>query len=431
LIHFYKRLATMSHLMKGKQYGLVIPKAASNTPKILDGAVRSKKPSIFNQSDSDSDEPGEDWVKKSLKSKTSTNASGLKKQAKIQMAKALEEDPTVFQYDEVYEKMEDKKTEEVEKKKEVDRKPKYIKQLLKSADIRNKEFERRTERKVQKEREAEGEMFADKESFVTGAYRKKMEEMAAEEEAEARRERMEAALDVTKQKDLSGFYRHIYRQTHGEEKSEIEDQIKKETEDQIKKETEDLIKKEVEEDSVEDQARKVKEQMQRIKVEDEEAEGDVPAESVHIKKVQHRNKALRRKQVEDSEDGSSSSSGSDSDNDEGDNVEIKKENLTAEEKAEMRRQELKEKKERREKRKRRIEQDQSSSDDDEVTEVKEKKKKEEEEAAEEVGQEAVEAEKKEVLPKIDIWKKRTVGDVLENAISSYWQRVSERNSRGN
>ena len=40
---------------------------------------------------------GEDWVKKSLKSKTSTNASGLKKQAKIQMAKALEEDPTVFQ----------------------------------------------------------------------------------------------------------------------------------------------------------------------------------------------------------------------------------------------------------------------------------------------------------------------------------------------
>ena len=41
--------------------------------------------------------------------------------------------------------------------------------------------------------------------------RKKMEEMAAEEEAEARRERIEAALDVTKQKDLSGFYRHIYR----------------------------------------------------------------------------------------------------------------------------------------------------------------------------------------------------------------------------
>ena len=48
----------MSHLMKGKQYGLIMPKAASSAPKVLDIAVRSKKPSIFNQSDSDSDEPG-------------------------------------------------------------------------------------------------------------------------------------------------------------------------------------------------------------------------------------------------------------------------------------------------------------------------------------------------------------------------------------
>ena len=40
---------------------------------------------------------------------------------------------------------------------------------------------------VQKEREAEGEEFADKESFVTSAYRKKMEEMAKEEEEEERR----------------------------------------------------------------------------------------------------------------------------------------------------------------------------------------------------------------------------------------------------
>lgn len=44
--------------------------------------------------------------------------------------------------------MEEKKEEEVEKKKTVDRQPKYIKNLLKSAEIRNKEFERRVERKV-------------------------------------------------------------------------------------------------------------------------------------------------------------------------------------------------------------------------------------------------------------------------------------------
>merc|ERR1712212_867451 len=99
-------------------------------------------------------------------------------------AKALEEDPTVFQYDEVYDKIDENKVEEQAKKKEVDRAPKYIKNLLKAAEIRNKEFERRVERKVQKEREAEGEMYADKDSFVTGAYRRKMEEMAKEEEEE-------------------------------------------------------------------------------------------------------------------------------------------------------------------------------------------------------------------------------------------------------
>jgi len=39
---------------------------------------------------------------------------------------------------------------------------------------------------VQKEREAEGDEFADKEKFVTTAYRKKMEEQALAEEEEAR-----------------------------------------------------------------------------------------------------------------------------------------------------------------------------------------------------------------------------------------------------
>ncbi len=65
---------------------------------------------------------------------------------------------------------------------------------------------------MQKEREAEGDQFADKEKFVTSAYRKKMEEQALAEEEEARQTRLEAVLDVTKQNDLSGFYRHIYRQ---------------------------------------------------------------------------------------------------------------------------------------------------------------------------------------------------------------------------
>merc|ERR1712098_549511 len=180
------------------------------------------------------------------------NNSGLKKQAKIQMAKALEEDPTVFQYDEVYDDIEKRKEVEKESKKDVDRKPKYVHNLLKAADERQKEFERRIERQVQKEREAEGNEFADKESFVTSAYRKKMEEIAKQEEEEARMARIEAALDVTKQNNMDGFYRHLYRQTMGEEKGQIESKVKKE---------------EIEE-SEEAKTARVKEEIMKIKIDE-------------------------------------------------------------------------------------------------------------------------------------------------------------------
>jgi hypothetical protein len=55
----------MSHLMKGKVYGLSVPKAKSSTgpgqpPRVapLAKSLMNKKPSIFNQSDSDSDNSG-------------------------------------------------------------------------------------------------------------------------------------------------------------------------------------------------------------------------------------------------------------------------------------------------------------------------------------------------------------------------------------
>jgi len=422
----------MSVFKPGTKYGLILSNkgAAAASKPATSGLAARKKPSIFNQSDSDSDKSdGDDWVKKSMKT-TAAKSSGLKKQTKIVMAQAMEEDPTVFQYDEVYDNMEAKKEEVAEKKKEVDRKPKYIKQLLKSAEIRNKENERRIERQVQKEREAEGEMYADKEKFVTSAYRAKMEEMAKEQEEEERKTRIEAALDVTRQNDLSGFYRHLYRQTHGEERSEFDDNLKKEEEDKIKKEVEDQIKKEKEEEeSLELKAQKVKEQMKKIKVEEEDTEKDV---SINIKKV-NKKKALRQKadergsaSEEESDSGSSSSS-----EEETEQQQIKQETLSQEEKLELRRKEMREQKEKREARKRRIEQDESSSDEEENAKDASKQKKskdkddENEKDVKMVGQDGDNASADQ-KPKVDIWKKRTVGDAFEDAIARYWQRVAAR-----
>lgn len=128
----------------------------------------------------------------------------------------MKEDSTVYEYDEVYDdiqkarnqKAAEKEAEKVERKvsntiymfrrdmvllsnNTFFQQPRYIQLLIAAADKRKKENERIIFRRVQKEREAEGDQFADKEVFVTAAYKKKLEEMAAAEEEEKRLERLE------------------------------------------------------------------------------------------------------------------------------------------------------------------------------------------------------------------------------------------------
>ncbi|NXX19345.1 NSRP1 protein, partial [Podargus strigoides] len=141
------------------------------------------------------------------------------KQTKLEIQKALEEDATVYEYDSIYDEMQQKKKESNSSmlSGKDDTKPRYIQNILKAAEIRKKEQERRMERKIQKERDMEGGEFAHKEAFVTSAYKKKLQERAEMEEEERREAAIEAYLDVTKQKDLSGFYRHLLNQSVGEE----------------------------------------------------------------------------------------------------------------------------------------------------------------------------------------------------------------------
>ena len=65
------------------------------------------------------------------------------------------------------------------------------------------------ERRQVKERQKEDHLYGDKDKFVTAAYKAKLAEDAkwlAEEQA---REAEEAAADVTKRRDLSGFYANL------------------------------------------------------------------------------------------------------------------------------------------------------------------------------------------------------------------------------
>ncbi|KXS17746.1 hypothetical protein M427DRAFT_144166 [Gonapodya prolifera JEL478] len=137
---------------------------------------------------------------------------------RIELEKALEEvDPSIFDYDAAYDDLKaaereaKKKKGAVEEEKEKGRKqPRYIGALLRAADQRKIDLLQATERKIQREREAEGDEFGDTEKFVTGAYKQTIEDMRRTEEEERKRAESE---DVTRKKDLTGFYRSLLDET--------------------------------------------------------------------------------------------------------------------------------------------------------------------------------------------------------------------------
>ncbi|CAG08876.1 unnamed protein product, partial [Tetraodon nigroviridis] len=188
------------------RYGLILPQKKGLTKTSV-----LQKPSVFGDDSDEETTVGQSLLKEAAKKK-------MMKQTRLEMQKALEQDSTVYDYDAVYDEIQNQRQEKTQKVLQgTDKRPKYIHQLMKAVDDRKKEQERREERKIQKEREAEGEKFADKEAYVTSAYKKKLEEQKEELEREKREAALEAALDVKKQKDLSGFYRHFLNQTVGEE----------------------------------------------------------------------------------------------------------------------------------------------------------------------------------------------------------------------
>ena len=317
----------------------------------------------------------------------------------MRMAAALAEDPTVYQYDEVYDKIEEKKQEENVAKNldKAAKKPRYIHNMMKNAERQKRENERRIERQVQKEREAEGEQFADKEKFVTSAYRKKMEEMAKLDEEEERQDRIEKALDVKGQKDMSGFYRHLYRQTMGEEKGQNT--------------TEETIK-------------------------DEEKVPEIKKVSTNKREYRKRDDMESEPEEEHSTSNSESSDSESSDNESKTQKSEKADEISAqeiekqkEEKDKARKQQLRKEKEKRDRRKRRIElgQDTSSDESEANNDVNQHSPKLNDQNKTKNTDELKDDKPKIVKkPKIDIWKKVTVGDLFESALERYLIRKQSR-----
>ncbi|KAJ2232491.1 hypothetical protein IWW45_004920 [Coemansia sp. RSA 485] len=88
----------------------------------------------------------------------------------------IDTDPSVYAYDEVYDEINSARNRiKNQRSKRDDLKPKYMEKLIETAKQRQIQNEVVRERLLTKERQREGEQFADKEVFVTDGYKKQKE----------------------------------------------------------------------------------------------------------------------------------------------------------------------------------------------------------------------------------------------------------------
>lgn len=357
--------------MSGKKFGLILPE--KGTQKAL--TFQASRNVFGNDSDSDDEKR-----KRPLLSRPSDLSN---RKAKIVQEKALIEDQTIYQYDEIYDEVTSNK--EKAKVKEL-KKPRYIENLIKSANKRKLENERRLERQIQKEREKEGDEFKDKEVFVTSGYKKKLEEIKLEELKEKREEYLESIGDVTKQKDLGGFYRHIYEQKLGKDKTtennDSSSDLLKELSDE-KESSLDMSKKR------NYRKRKCSERNKNLS-EGEIEDSDEEINRLNLEDIKQAKKPLNEKENIDA-DSDFSIESSDSEN--------KDEDLKKEKKEEKIREEV-------------------TTLSSPITSETHK----EETTVDKTQVFPVE----DIKPKIDIWAKRTIGVVFDEALKRYYERKAVR-----
>lgn len=238
----------------GLSYGLNIKKKAPTGSRPLPG----KRKAIFDEPDSDSDDNsnaeaveeigelgGLSTTSKPFSSKgPAPKLKGVKptgklgaKNAPISMYgdlassftskkhadKAEELDANIYDYDAVYDSLKPTKKVTAEDK---ERKPKYMTNLIAAAEVRQRDARIAEEKKLAREREAEGDEFADKEKFVTSAYKKQQEENRRLEAEEKRREEQEAKKN--KGTGMTSFYKNMLEkgeQKHAEVVKAVEDRI--------------------------------------------------------------------------------------------------------------------------------------------------------------------------------------------------------------
>lgn len=117
------------------------------------------------------------------------------KEAERHAKEAVEQDASIYDYDAAFDAIHARQRakEAADLEEAAERKPQYMNKLLESAEQRKKDQLRARDKVIKREREAEGDEFADKEKFVTGAYKLQQEEARKAEEEEKKQQEAEEA----------------------------------------------------------------------------------------------------------------------------------------------------------------------------------------------------------------------------------------------
>ena len=177
------------------------------------GLLNSKKKnaSIFAEAENEADEEllgGERaMVNAGLVSQQREVAARKRRRVEELHKEALAQDASIFDYDGVYDEMKKKSDAESSAQADVPKKSKYVENFMATAKRREMETERVKERLLQKETKEEDALYGEAtEKFVTGAYKKKLEERRQWDLEEAKRALEEEREDVTKKGNMNSFY---------------------------------------------------------------------------------------------------------------------------------------------------------------------------------------------------------------------------------
>ena len=193
--------------LAGKKYGLQKP---------------AKKPNVFGAAAEQEETVNEELGRMHAKARAAAAAADA----------AAEEEAGVYDYDGVYDEMQEERALQRQARlrgaqgasagagagaaadaPKERQKARYIGAIMEAHKEREIENDKLFERKMQKEAEAEAHLYGDKERFMTSAYKKKLAAREEYEAAQKAKEAADAANDVTKRADLSGFYSNLLHGT--------------------------------------------------------------------------------------------------------------------------------------------------------------------------------------------------------------------------